>query len=190
MKQVVVLTGPTCSGKSTLENHLAARGYGKVISHTTREPRPGEANAVDYYFVDAERFNAQSENFVEKVSFDGNQYGVHCKEIERLEGLGFKKIVIVAEPLGAKQIRDWCAAREIPCNNFFLCMAAELIYARFLDRFLLDTSLNRVSKYAKRMVTMQGEQMWASSGDAYIRLNATLPREDLVKQVLAFGEQQ
>ena len=55
---IVVLLGASGSGKSTIENELATHhGYKKVISYTTRQPRHGEVNGKDYYFISNEEFN-------------------------------------------------------------------------------------------------------------------------------------
>lgn len=55
---VVVLTGASGSGKSTIENELSNHcGYQKIIPYTTRKPRSGEQNGKDYYFVSDNEFD-------------------------------------------------------------------------------------------------------------------------------------
>ena len=55
---IIVLLGASGSGKSTIENELTIHhGFKKIISYTTREPRDGEVNGKDYYFINNETFN-------------------------------------------------------------------------------------------------------------------------------------
>ena len=59
MTQLLVLAGPTAVGKGTIVRRLVER-YDDVwvsVSVTTREPRPGEREGIDYYFVSDERFD-------------------------------------------------------------------------------------------------------------------------------------
>lgn len=128
--KIITITGPTCSGKSTLEKELASRGYGKIISHTTREPRVGEVDGEAYHFVDKEFFE-QDTCFIEKITFDGNTYGVHASEITRLQAEGFTHIVIVAEPVGVRQIRNWCKTNGIVVQSLFLQQRPEVLYSPF-----------------------------------------------------------
>jgi guanylate kinase len=69
--------------------------FATSISHTTRSARPGEADAVDYYFVKMEDFEdlIAKEGFVEHAQFGGNRYGTSREMIERLTQEG--KVVIL-----------------------------------------------------------------------------------------------
>lgn len=54
----IVLLGASGSGKSTIENELATyHGYRKIIPYTTRQPRSGEINGKDYYFISNKEFD-------------------------------------------------------------------------------------------------------------------------------------
>ncbi|XP_013908453.1 PREDICTED: guanylate kinase [Thamnophis sirtalis] len=76
----VVLSGPSGAGKSTLLKKLL-RDYDNVfgfsVSHTTRQPRPGEVNGKDYHFVTREEMQKEVDagEFVEHAEFSGNIYG-------------------------------------------------------------------------------------------------------------------
>ncbi len=77
---MIVLSGPSGAGKGTLKN-LYMQAYGDntyfSVSATTRDPRPGEVDGVDYLFVTKEKFEemiAQDE-FLEWASVHGNYYG-------------------------------------------------------------------------------------------------------------------
>jgi len=69
--------------------------FATSISHTTRDPRPGEEHGSDYYFVKMEDFEdlIGKEGFVEHAKFGGNRYGTSREMIERLQKEG--KVVIL-----------------------------------------------------------------------------------------------
>lgn len=76
----LVLCGPSGTGKSTLIKKLFNEfpdEFGFSISHTTRQPRPGENNGKDYYFTTKEKMQNQIDNgeFIESAVFSNNMYG-------------------------------------------------------------------------------------------------------------------
>ena len=101
MKKIIMLIGPSASGKSTTEKWLFKKGLNKAVSCTTRKPRKGEKNGVDYFFLSKEEFLNKT-SLIEKVEFAGNYYGVSDEQIP--EG---KTTVLVVEPKGAKQILEY-----------------------------------------------------------------------------------
>ncbi|XP_070582919.1 guanylate kinase [Erythrolamprus reginae] len=86
----VVLSGPSGAGKSTLLKKLL-RDYDNVfgfsVSHTTRQPRPGEVNGKDYHFVTREEMQTEVDagEFVEHASFSGNIYGTSKAAIQAVQ---------------------------------------------------------------------------------------------------------
>lgn len=100
---VVLIIGPSGSGKTTLEKELHTKlGYYRVVSHTSRPKRPGEVDGVDYHFVPVESFQDGSIEFIEKLNFLGNYYGVSAAELKKET----KYAVAVVEPNGARQIME------------------------------------------------------------------------------------
>jgi guanylate kinase len=90
---LLVLVGPAGAGKTTLAHLLQQRVPGRrafSVSHTTRAPRPGEQDGVDYYFVDRAHFEAlrDSGGFAEWAEVHGNLYGTSRAEIARLHAHG------------------------------------------------------------------------------------------------------
>ena len=76
----VVLSGPSGAGKSTILKMLFAEYpglFGFSVSHTTRKPRAGETDGVEYNFSDRETMTAMISNgeFIENAEFGGNLYG-------------------------------------------------------------------------------------------------------------------
>ena len=75
---MIVLVGESASGKSSIEKYLVDNyGYNRIISYTTRPPRNGEIDGVDYHFVDTETFIKLKEQsfFAETTTYRGWCYG-------------------------------------------------------------------------------------------------------------------
>ena len=81
-KTIYLLVGPSGSGKSTLSSYLKEWGVSELVSTTTREPRPGEVEGVNYYYVTPEQF-AQIP-MIEQTEYAGQLYGTSKQEIERI----------------------------------------------------------------------------------------------------------
>ena len=79
MNKVYAILGPAGSGKSALVQELRRRGIPKIVSHTTRLPKTGEINGVDYHFVSNEEFTKVHP--FEKVSYGGYLYGLSKEEV-------------------------------------------------------------------------------------------------------------
>lgn len=81
-RKVFVLTGNTGTGKTTVANYLHEfYEMPKVVTHTTRPPRDGEMDQVDYYFENRDSF-AQN-HYLENVTYSGYQYGSSWEGLER-----------------------------------------------------------------------------------------------------------
>ncbi|XP_048367643.1 guanylate kinase isoform X2 [Sphaerodactylus townsendi] len=86
----VVLSGPSGAGKSTLLKRLLKdyeNVFGFSVSHTTRNPRPGEVNGKDYHFVTREKMREEIDagGFVENAEFSGNMYGTSKAAIQAVQ---------------------------------------------------------------------------------------------------------
>lgn len=105
--KVFVVTGPSGVGKGTLIARIRALqpSLALSISATTRPPRAGERDGVDYHFLTPEDFRTRVDagEFVEHASYSGNLYGTLRTELKRHEGAG--GVVLEIELQGARQIR-------------------------------------------------------------------------------------
>ncbi len=91
--QLVVLSAPSGAGKTTICKKLVERNpdFRISVSATTRPPRPGEVDGVDYYFISPEEFQqkiARGE-FLEYENVHGNYYGTLRETVEELLDNGF-----------------------------------------------------------------------------------------------------
>ena len=105
-----IVSGPSGSGKTTLCRRAEAAGLTAYsISCTTRSPRPGEKDGVDYYFLSPEEFAAKVEagEFLEHACVHGNSYGTLRSEVVRLLEAG-QNVVMDIDVQGAASIRS-CA---------------------------------------------------------------------------------
>ncbi len=93
---ILVLSGPSGAGKSTIIESASSKigDYYFSISTTTREPREGERDGVDYYFVSKEEFeeDIKAGAFLEYATVHGNYYGTSLNPVK--EALKSGKLVI------------------------------------------------------------------------------------------------
>ena len=89
MGSLVIISGPSGSGKTSIAREVCKRiGEDKTyfsISTTTRPPRKGEVNGVDYFFVSKDEFlkDIQENQFLEWAEVHGNYYGTSLKQIQK-----------------------------------------------------------------------------------------------------------
>lgn len=94
----IIITGPTCSGKSSLRDRFVQRGFQPIVQFTTREIREGEENGKDYHFISEEDFKNSIENDTGILCYNtyenGTSYGI--TNIDWLKGhvaaLGIKEV--------------------------------------------------------------------------------------------------
>lgn len=111
---LLVVSGPSGSGKTTLCRQLAEDGLARYsISCTTRRPRPGERDGVDYHFLSAEDFEGKLAEgaFLEHATVHGNRYGTLRAEIALHLAAG-TDVVMDIDVQGAAQVRE-CEAEGI-----------------------------------------------------------------------------
>ncbi len=106
---LIVLSGPSGVGKGTVRRALFQMPNHDLVysvSMTTRAPRPGEVDGVDYYFVDKETFlkRIKENKFLEWAEFVGNYYGTPRDKVEEQLDHG-KEVVLEIEVEGALQVR-------------------------------------------------------------------------------------
>jgi guanylate kinase len=86
--RIVIFSGPSGVGKDTLLNAwtVANPRVRRVVAYTTRSPRTGEINGVDYNFVDVQTFLEKAENgdFLEFKEVHGNHYATPLKDMEAM----------------------------------------------------------------------------------------------------------
>src|SRR5437868_6673395 len=105
---LIVISAPSGGGKTTLCEQLLLHQSNTVraVTCTTREPRDGEKDGVDYYFLDAGTFlkRVQAGNFLEHATVYGNSYGTLKSEVLGKLRQG-KDVLLSIDVQGAATIR-------------------------------------------------------------------------------------
>jgi guanylate kinase len=154
--KILSLTGPSCSGKTTVLNELVDKhGYQNVVSHTTRPPRLGETEGRDYYFTNEETFERmwQEGEFLESVRFNGYRYGVSSGEIHEANRLG-KIAALIVEPRGLVQIMKYAKDRgDVELKKVFISGDTHELMTRYIQRMHGENLNERgvAERHAKRL---------------------------------------
>jgi guanylate kinase len=102
---LIVLTGPSGVGKGTLVDRLltVVLDLVKSVSVTTRQKRPQETEAVDYFFASRQEFEGLKAELLEWAEFAGNCYGTPADWVNEQLAHG-KDVLLEIEVLGARQV--------------------------------------------------------------------------------------
>lgn len=162
MRKLVLLIGPTCSGKSTLEQELNRRGVPSVVSYTTRAQRTGEVDGLHYQFLtraQVESLDAAGQ-IVQRVDFAGNLYGSTTDAINKAYAQS-NVAVIVVEPTGLTQFLDYAArtgAFEV-VSVYIHGPLLRLIY-RLIARYHEDKNASEAYYWQRMVQQIKAHQEW------------------------------
>ncbi|MBR2413652.1 MAG: guanylate kinase [Clostridia bacterium] len=173
--RLLIISGPSGCGKNTVYDALALRDkeIGQTVSATTRKPRDGERDGVDYYFITEEDFLNKINNneFVEHVHYATNYYGTLRSEIDRVLKL-YKKVAMVIEVNGALNIKKMYPEAV---SVFLMPPSKEALVERINCRGTMDAD-----ELARRMKTAE-EEMQKSCEYDYVVVNDVL--ENAVEEI-------
>jgi len=174
---ILILSGPSGSGKSTIYK-AAIGGLGGIefsVSCTTRQPRPGEVDGRDYYFISRERFDAlvAEDAFAEHAEVHGNCYGTLKSELLDRVRRGID-VLLDIDVQGAARLRTLCA------DSAEFCQACEFIFImppsfEELERRLRARGTETEESILRRLANAKGEMAHANEYD-HVIVNDDLAR--------------
>ena len=177
MARVFVITGPSGVGKGTLIRGLMER-LGELqlsVSATTRAPRPGERDGVDYHFLTREEFERRVDagEFVEHADYAGRSYGTLRSELEERVRAG-APVVLEIEVQGARQVR-----RSVPdaVQVFIAPPSLDALRTRLIGRGTDDP------EEVERRLRVAAEELEAQPEFAHVVINDRL--QDALEQLTA-----
>ena len=177
MKQgaILVLSGPSGAGKSTIINAASDEigEYYFSISTTTRKPRVGEENGVDYFFVSKENFeeDIKTGSFLEYAKVHENYYGTSLRPVRKALNEG-KLVIFDIDVQGHRLVRD--NMNDITTSAFITPPTLQA-----LERRLRSRSTDTDSVIEKRIENAKSEIKAVNEYDFTI-INDTV--EEAVKQ--------
>ncbi len=168
--RLLIISGPSGCGKNTVFDALALRDsqIGQTISATTRKPRDGERDGVDYYFITEDDFlnKVNNNEFVEYVHYATSYYGTLRSEIDRVLRL-YKKVAMVIEVNGALNIKKMYPEAV---SVFLMPPSKEVLVERINCRGTMDAD-----ELSRRMRTAE-EEMQQSDKYDYVVVNDVLEK--------------
>ncbi|MDD2887485.1 MAG: guanylate kinase [Aliarcobacter sp.] len=166
---ILILSGPSGCGKSTLlkEVYKDIDDYYFSISTTTRAPRVGETNGVDYFFVTKEEFEKDIENgdFLEYAKVHDNYYGTSLKPINKALSEG-KLVIFDIDVQGHEIVRN--KLNSIVTSVFITTPSLEVLETRLNSR-----NTDSLEIIEKRIKNAKGEVEYFQDYD-YLIINDDL----------------
>lgn len=135
MANKIVLVGKAASGKDYLRTRLMNKGLRYGVSHTSRDPRPGEVDGKDYWFVTEGEFKeiVDRGSMVEHQMFNGWYYGIARWIFEEADIMIMNAEAVELLP---KNIRNMCTV-------IYLDIPLEVRQSRLMDRGDIQDPMKR-----------------------------------------------
>jgi guanylate kinase len=179
---LVVISGPSGAGKDAVLRSMKEEGYPFhfVVTVTDRDPRPGEVDGKDYYFISTAQFRAKIEagEFLEHANVYGDRKGVLKSEVRQALASGLD-VVLRVDVQGAATIRQLVPEAVA---IFLTAPSEEELIGRLKER-----RTESAAKLRRRIATARAE-MCRIPEFAYVVVNRQGQLHDAVRRIVAIME--
>ena len=152
MAKLFILSAPSGTGKSTIAGKLLSQleGIRRVVTATTREPRPGEKDGVDYIFLSREEFEKGIEEgrFLEYAEVYGNYYGTPRDQVEKNTREGYDSLLVI-DVQGAFKVKS---LYKDAVSVFLLPPSLEELKRRMVGRGYRDSNADLRLETARKEI--------------------------------------
>lgn len=204
-KPVFILTAPSTAGKNHVLGLLKDTGlFDEMVTMTTRRPRSGEQNGIDYHFATHQEFEDKlvNDEFIEFVKVPGkdtelgyNYYGTPKSSIQEVFERG-KYPIVILEPEGAIGLFNYLVETDYLPTCVYLNASLPVGVRRFAERIIND--LNEVKgdieseqkialSYSQRIEAFRKEIDWIKSSDFDVTIGPSVTEQD-EKDIINFFE--
>ncbi|MBL4952048.1 guanylate kinase [Neobacillus sp. YIM B02564] len=138
MGQLLILCGPSTSGKTTISNLFPLK---PLVSITTRPKREGEIDGVHYHFLSPEEFDRldKAGEIPEKTVYAGVKYGIFKRDIEEIL-TGVSRIAVL-DAVGIRFMQDYIGRENV--KAVYIGVTLETMKKRLLERGSKEEEINR-----------------------------------------------
>lgn len=180
---IFIISAPSGAGKTTILRQVIGAMDNLVfsVSHTTRIPRAGEQDGVDYFFVDKETFASMEQQglFLEWAEVHGNLYGTSSSAVQAAVDQG-QDIILDIDVQGARQVRQ-----KLGNNGVFVFIAPPSLAE--LAKRLAGRSTESESAIATRLANA-GKEMKSIDKYDYLIVNDTVEQAVEVLRAIIIAE--
>lgn len=160
--RLVVISGPAGAGKNTAAERLCEElPVRRIVTATTRPPRPGEENGRDYLFLSEQEFRRRIEQgrFLEHATVHEHLYGTPREAVEEALGTGQPGLLLI-DVQGAMQIKEVCPDA--------LLIFLDAPDRETLDQRLAERSTESEAERQRRLAAARAERQYRDRYDYYV----------------------
>lgn len=150
MSKIIAISGPAAVGKTTICDRLI-REFGprlkRLVTATTRLPRTGEADGIDYFFLSTKEFQKKlsDDSFLEHENIHGNMYGILKESLLDAQAEEINLLLNI-DVNGASSLRNFCSENSI-------------LKGQLITIFLKPSSMDQLVLRMQERASESAEQM-------------------------------
>ncbi|MNV04253.1 Guanylate kinase [compost metagenome] len=175
---LVIFYGPSCGGKSTIQN-LLKELYTPIPTATTRKPRIGEFDGINYHFKSKAKFDEEYANgeIIERAEYLGSYYGAPMRSVkEAIEGNRIRTVIL--EINGVRKLKEMFGDKVLA---IYIGADIESLSRRFRDE--RKTTQEDVENRIYKALNEELQPDYINTGDYVVWNNDGQRIDDVLAQI-------